>query len=280
MEEKKIGDYEALEEAVKVVQSRYKEKPEIGIILGSGLGALADKVINPVIIPYGEIPNMPVSNVPGHAGKLYCGQINGVNCIVMSGRVHSYEGHAANKVVFGARLLVMLGCKKMIITNAAGGINPAFKAGDLMVLNDHINNLGVNPLRGTNDDRFGVRFPDMSTAYNKEFIKVFLEEGAKTSLVCHQGVYVAMPGPSYETPAEVRMLGRVGGDAVGMSTVPEVIAVRHMGAEVLSVSCITNLAAGVSKVPLSHEEVKETADRVREPFVQLVSTVIGRLAKI
>ena len=280
MEEKKMSDYEMLQEAAKVVKSRYSDEPAIGVILGSGLGALADQVVNPVVIPYGDIPNMPVSTVPGHAGKLVCGKINGVNCIVMSGRVHSYEGHPASKVVFGARLLVLLGCKKMIITNAAGGINPSFKAGDLMVLSDHINNLGINPLKGPNDDRFGVRFPDMSTAYNKEFIKIFLEEGAKTPLVCHKGVYVAMPGPSYETPAEVHMLHVVGGDAVGMSTVPEVIAVRHMGAEVLSISCITNLAAGVSPVPLSHEEVKETADRVREPFVGLVSTVIGRIAKI
>jgi purine-nucleoside phosphorylase len=257
---------EKLDIALAALTSRASCKPAIGIVLGSGLGAFADEVRDALRIPYGEIPHLPQSTVPGHAGTLVLGTIADVPVAVMSGRVHCYEGHSARRVAFGVRLLGLWGVKTIILTNAAGGINTAYHPGDLMVIRDHINLLGDNPLRGVNDDRLGTRFPDLSRAYTPSLRPVAKAMITAAGLTAHEGVYAAMPGPSYETPAEIEMLRRIGADAVGMSTVPEAIAAAHMRLQVVAISCITNFAAGVTKEPLSHEEVKGVADRVRQGF--------------
>ncbi|RME28198.1 MAG: purine-nucleoside phosphorylase [Deltaproteobacteria bacterium] len=266
-----------LEEAVAAVRARCELRPRFGLVLGSGLGFLADEVENATAIDYGEIPNFPRSTVEGHRGRLVLGNLSGRPVAVMQGRFHFYEGYSLDKVVMGVRLFRKLGADYLLITNAAGGINPAFRPGDLMLITDHINLMGSNPLIGPNVDSLGPRFPDMSDAYCSELRDQALRIAKELGIELKQGVYAAMTGPSYETPAEIRMLAAAGADAVGMSTIPEVIAAVHAGMKVLGISCISNLAAGRSSEPLSHEEVKETAEAAREKFTRLVLALLERL---
>lgn len=270
--------YELVQQAAESVRAKIKTPPQVGLILGSGLGAYADKLGNATRIDYGDIPNFPRSHVQGHKGCLVVGETQGVRCVAMQGRVHMYEGHTAQTVSFPARALVALGAKVLIITNAAGGLNPSWSPGTLMLIRDHIDMLRDHALRGPNDERFGPRFPDMTTAYAPELRTLVSEAAAAAKIPLETGVYVAMPGPTYETPAEVQMLQRLGADATGMSTVPEVIVARHMGARVIGISCITNKAAGITGEALSHAEVTETANRVRATFERLLDTVLAQLA--
>jgi purine-nucleoside phosphorylase len=248
----------------------------VGLILGSGLGSFADTLAERVSIPYGEIPNMPQSKVVGHAGNLVLGKVGDAPVACLQGRVHAYEGHEMDKVVFGARLLAALGAKVVLITNAAGGIRDGMAPGDLMVLSDHLNLMGRNPLVGPNVDAWGPRFPDMTEAYSKRLRELAREAAVEAGVPLTEGVYAALMGPTYETPAEIRMLRTLGADAVGMSTVPEVIALRHQRVEVGAMSCITNLAAGISKGELDHSEVEETARATKSRFVALLTGWISR----
>lgn len=271
----------SLHERLQTAAARIRERvgarrPRVGLILGSGLGAYADTLEDAVAIDYGDIPGFPRSTIVGHAGKLVVGDKGGVPCAAMQGRVHFYEGHSAQTVVFPARTLITLGVDTLIITNAAGGLR--HEPGTLMVLRDHLNLFPEHPLRGANDERLGKRFPDMSEPYDPALRELAHGVGARLGIELAEGVYAGQSGPSYETPAEVRMLGALGADAAGMSTVPEVIAARHMGARVLGISCITNKAAGLSDRPLSHEEVTETADRVRATFIALLDGILADLA--
>jgi len=266
-----------LEEAAQYIRARLKDEPEIGLILGSGLGILADLIEQPITIRYEEIPHFPVSTVAGHAGELVAGKAAGRSVVVMKGRFHLYEGYGVEKVSFPVRVMKLLGVSKLIVTNAAGGVNRSYAPGDLMVISDHINLLGRNPLVGPNLDKFGSRFPDMTEAYSKRLRKLLHETAEELGMKLQEGVYAALLGPTYETPAEIRMLQAIGADAVGMSTVPEVIVARHAGIEVLGISCITNMAAGILDQPLDHAEVMETAERVKEQFLNLVLHVIPRL---
>ena len=250
--------------------------PETAMILGSGLGALADEIDDPTAFDYGMIPNFPVSAVEGHAGELVFGQLEGNDVVVMSGRVHYYEGWSLDQITFPVRVFGLLGVDQIFVTNSAGGANPDFEPGDLMLITDHINMTGVNPLRGENDPRFGPRFPDMSDAYTATLRELAVEAADELGIDLQRGVYTGMAGPSYETPAEIEMIQTIGGDAVGMSTVPEVIAATHMGLDVLGISCITNLAAGL-QATLDHDEVKEVAGRARSKFAQLVRTTLARM---
>jgi len=268
--------YQRLEESAGAVRARIGDlAPKVGLILGSGLGSYADELEDAVAIPYSEIPHFPVSTVSGHAGQLVVGRRNGAVCAAMQGRVHFYEGHSAAQVAFPARTLVTLGCRQVIITNAAGGLK--HDPGTLMLITDHLNLFPDHPLRGENDERLGPRFPDMTRAYSPRLRGLAKEAASELGFELGEGVYAGLPGPSYETPAEIRMLGTVGASAAGMSTVPEVIVCRHMGAEVLGISCITNEAAGISGQPLSHDEVTETATRVREQFKKLLDGVLARV---
>ena len=252
--------------------------PTVGVILGSGLGDFAETLTERVVIPYGELPHFPHSSVPGHAGRLVLGKLQGASLVVMQGRVHAYEGYSGTQVSFPTRVLCSLGIKSLVVTNAAGGINTHFQVGDLMAITDHINLAGWNALTGPNDDRLGPRFPDMSHAYAPA-LREKLEAAAKAEKVAlRAGVYAMMSGPSYETPAEIRMLRTLGADAVGMSTVPEVVAAAHMGVPVAGVSCITNLAAGIGTTPLSHAEVGEVANRVRDRFAALLTRFLPSIA--
>jgi purine-nucleoside phosphorylase len=251
--------------------------PRLGLILGSGLGGYADSLTDAVHIEYADIPGFPVSRVHAHQGRLVVGERQGVTCVAMQGRVHLYEGHSAASAAFPARVLIALGARTLIITNAAGGINPSWTPGTLMLIRDHIDLLRDHPLRGPNDDRIGPRFPDMTTAYAPGLRALAKEVAAAAGIALQEGVYVAMPGPTYETPAEVRMLHVLGADATGMSTVPEVIVANHMGARVLGISCITNLAAGITGAALSHQEVTETAERVRATFERLLDGLIAAI---
>lgn len=266
-----------LEEAASFIRGRIADKPEIGLILGSGLGVLADLIEQPQKIPYRDIPHFPLSTVAGHAGELVCGMVAGRSVLMMNGRFHLYEGYGEDAVTFPVRVMKLLGVSRLVVTNAAGGVNRRFRPGDLMVITDHINLLGRNPLVGPNLDAFGPRFPDMSEAYSRKLRGLLKETAGELGIGLREGVYAAMLGPSYETPAEIRMLQAIGADAVGMSTVPEVIAARHAGIEVLGISCITNMAAGILDQPLRHDEVVETANRVRETFLKLVLHVIPKL---
>jgi purine-nucleoside phosphorylase len=251
--------------------------PDVAIVLGSGLGDFADGLTDAITTPYAEIPNWPASAVVGHAGKLVLGSLGGKRVAALAGRAHFYEGHDLRTVTFATRVLGLLGVKTLILTNAAGGINLSFTPGTLMVIDDHINLLGSNPLVGANDDRFGVRFPDMTNVYARRLRDLAdAAAGARGVRVTH-GVYVAVHGPSYETPAEIRYLRIIGADAVGMSTVPEALVARHMGMEVLGISCITNPAAGVLPEPLHHDEVMEVARRVKGEFSSLLEGIIERL---
>jgi purine-nucleoside phosphorylase len=269
--------FEQVEEAADMLRRRGAVDPQVAVVLGSGLGDFADALLNQVAIPYSEIPHWPVSGVVGHAGRLVVGSLGGKQVAALSGRAHFYEGHDLERVVFGVRTMGRLGVRQIIFTNAAGGINTSFAQGALMVIDDHINLLGTNPLVGPNDDRFGTRFPDMSQVYSPRLRAIADSAGAEKRMQLFHGVYVAVHGPSYETPAEIRFLRIIGADAVGMSTVPEAIAARHMGLEVLGISCITNMAAGVLPQPLDHDEVMATARRVRDSFIALLGGVIERL---
>lgn len=269
--------YEQAEAAAQFIRSRYAETPQTLLILGSGLGAFADELTDSVAIPYSEIPGFAKSTVEGHAGRLVLGQVEGIHVAAMQGRFHFYEGYPLSQVIFPVRALGVLGVKSMIVTNAAGGVNVEFNQGALMLINDHLNLMGTNPLLGPNDSRFGPRFPDMSEVYSHAYQEIAIEEAAAINLHLKRGVYAALTGPSYETPAEIRLLRTLGADAIGMSTVPEAIVARQMGIKVLGISCITNMAAGVLDEPINHEEVLEIGLRVRDTFQELLRRVIPRL---
>lgn len=248
--------------------------PELGLILGSGLGALAEQVHDQVVIPYGEIPHFPVSTVEGHAGQMVFGQMDGKSVMVMQGRFHYYEGYSMAEVTYPVRVMQVLGVTGLVVTNAAGGINPAYGPGDLVLIRDHINLMGENPLRGANLTSLGPRFPDMSEAYDLEWRRKALAVAQELGITLQEGVYAAFSGPSYETPAEVRYARVIGADLVGMSTVPEVIVANHGGMRVVGVSCVTNMAAGILPQKLSHAEVMETTERIENTFGRLVQSVV------
>lgn len=276
------GLYERVHAAAGHVRARLGgREPKVGLILGSGLGGWADRLVDPVRIDYADIPDFPRSHVHGHAGRLVVGRPpgGGATCVAMQGRVHLYEGHPAATVAFPARVLIALGARVLIVTNAAGGLRPEWSPGTLMLIRDHIDMLRDHPLRGINDDRMGPRFPDMTRAYAPELRALVKEVAKARGLALEEGVYVAMPGPCYETPAEVKMLQILGADATGMSTVPEVVIASHMGARAIGISCITNKAAGITGQPLSHEEVTETAARVRGEFEGLIDGIVAALGE-
>jgi purine-nucleoside phosphorylase len=271
------GEYQRAEAAAQFIFSRTGLRPKIALVLGSGLGPFADEFANATKIPYAEIPHFPQSTAIGHAGQLVVGDVDGVAVAGMQGRVHLYEGYSVKEVSFPIRVFARMGVKAVILTNAAGGIK--FTQGRLVVISDHINLQGVNPLTGLNDERFGPRFPDMSTAYDKRFREMAVGQGNRLGIGIDEGVYAALAGPSYETPAEIRYLRTTGADLVGMSTVPEVIAARHSDMRVLGISCVTNAAAGILDQPLNHREVLETAARVKGDFVALLKAVLPRIAE-
>ena len=269
--------FERAQHAARVIHARVAEEARVGVVLGSGLGGFADELPEATAIAYEDVPGFARPTVTGHAGRLVVGRVDNIPVICLQGRFHYYEGYSLDEVTFPVRVLGALGVRSLILTNAAGGINPALKQGALMVISDHLNLTGASPLRGANDDRFGSRFPDMSEVYDREYQEVTIEEARGMKLPLERGVYAALSGPSYETPAEIRMLRRLGADAVGMSTVPEAIIARHMGMRVLGVSCITNMAAGISDQPINHAEVLETGERVRADFTELLRHVIPKL---
>jgi len=266
-----------MKDSTKYIKDNCSINPEIGIILGSGLGMLAEDIEDKVIIPYKNIPYFPVSTVEGHKGQLVLGYLSGKQVICMQGRFHYYEGYNMESVVYPVRVMQMLGVSKLIVTNSAGGINTDFKPGDLMLIEDHINLMGTNPLIGKNYDVFGRRFPDMTQAYDRQLINVAIQAADSMAIRLKKGVYAAMTGPSYETPAEIRYLRTIGADAVGMSTVPEVIVANHAGMKILGISCITNMAAGILDKPLNHEEVVEIANQAATQMVKLLKKVIEKL---
>lgn len=253
-------------------------RPKIGLVLGSGLGAFADGLASATSVPFSQIPHFPRSTAIGHAGKMVIGMAGDVPVAVMQGRVHLYEGYSAQEVAFPMRVFGRMGIRAAVITNAAGGIHLRYQQGALVLIKDHINLQGSSPLVGANDERFGVRFPDMTQAYSKAYGQAAQEEAAKLSIGLDDGVYAALLGPSYETPAEIRHLRTIGADLVGMSTVAEVIAARHMGIEVLAISCVTNMAAGILDQILTHQEVMETGEKVRVQFEALLRAVLPRIA--
>ncbi|MBA4183821.1 MAG: purine-nucleoside phosphorylase [Acidobacteria bacterium] len=287
--------YEKARETAEFIKAKYDKEIKIAVVLGSGLGAFADEVENAVEIPYEEIPNFARSTVEGHAGRLILGEVEGVSVAVQQGRFHYYEGYDIEQVVFPVRTFGLLGVKSLILTNAAGSVNTDFKQGSLMLIRDHINLMGVNPLRGKNDERFGVRFPDMTEVYSLDYQEIVIAEAKKMAqekavrrenetgkkqtinYFLRRGVYCGLSGPSYETPSEIRLLRLLGTDAVGMSTVPEAITARHTGMKVIGISCITNMAAGISGDVIHHEEVMETGARVAATFKELLRRVIPKL---
>ena len=271
------GLYERAEHAARTIRARVTLEPRIAIVLGSGLGAFADDFDEAVGIPYNEIPGFPRSTVEGHSGRLVAGKVDSVPVIAMQGRVHYYEGYSLEEVTFPVRTFKLLGIKTLILTNAAGGINVQLTQGTLMMISDHVNLMGDNPLRGPNDERFGPRFPDMSAVYSPELQELVVEEAKAIGVEVRRGIYGGLSGPSYETPAEIHLLRNLGADAVGMSTVPEAIVARHMNLEVLGISCITNMAAGLGDEPIDHAEVMATGDRVRGTFTQLLRRVVSRV---
>jgi len=272
--------YEQIQETVAFIRGRCAERPVLGLILGSGLGPYADTFERPTVIPFSELPHFPRSTVLGHSGNLVLGETEGVPTAALQGRVHFYEGYSMASVVYPVRLLRALGIQQLIVTNAAGGINAGYRPGDLMLISDHINLMGANPLIGANIDALGLRFPDMSEAYNRAMRDAALRIAEKRAILLHQGIYVGVAGPSYETPAEIRMMRLLGADAVGMSTVPEVIAANHMGIRVLGISCITNMAAGIIPQKLTHEEVMITTERVKAKFTSLLRGIVPALPKV
>jgi purine-nucleoside phosphorylase len=269
--------YDKVKEAADAVRARVQTLPQVAVVLGSGLGDFANSLTDAVHMPYDQLPHWPASKVIGHEGKLVVGTVKGRLIAALAGRSHLYEGHDIGTVSFAVRVLGVLGIKTLLLTNAAGGVNTSFSKGALMVIDDHINLMGANPLAGPNDDRFGPRFPDMTDVYATRLRRIADQTGRQMSLPLPHGVYAALLGPSYETPAEIRYLRTIGADAVGMSTVPEALVARHMGIEVLGISCITNMAAGVLPQPLNHLEVMETARRIRSQFIALLEGIIGQL---
>lgn len=268
---------EQVQQAVAFLHERSNLEPRLGLILGSGLGYYADQLQDSVGIPFSEIPHFPQSSIEGHAGKLVIGTAEGVPTVAMQGRVHFYEGYTPQQVTFPVRVMGLLGIKHLIVTNAAGGINKKFSSGVLMIIKDHLNLTGSNPLMGANVAEFGPRFPDMTEAYDKTMRKTAKRAAKGLGLAVATGIYAGLAGPSYETPAEIRMLRYLGADAVGMSTVPEVIVANHMRIKVLGISCITNMAAGILAQKLDHSEVMDTANRVRDQFTALLRAIIPRL---
>lgn len=282
--------YEKAQEAAEFIRSKYGKEIEIALVLGSGLGAFADDLENAVRIPYKEIPHFARSTVEGHAGQLVIGEVGGVSVAVQQGRFHYYEGYEMEQVMFPMRTFGVLGIKKVILTNAAGSLRTSMKPGTLMLLRDHLNLMGVNPLRGANDERFGARFPDMTQVYDKDLQAIAYEESKQIARerfengldkeltpIMLRGIYCALSGPTYETPAEIRMFRFIGADAVGMSTVPEAIAARHQGMKVIGISCITNLGAGLSGETINHAEVMETGAKVAEVFKELLRRIISKI---
>ena len=265
------------DEAKRFIQGHTDVRPSIGVVLGSGLGAFADELTERIDIPYADIPGWPHSTAVGHAGKLIVGKLGALDVAVMAGRAHLYEGYAMHQVTFGVRVLQSIGAQSIVFTNAAGGINLALERGGLVLISDHINLQGGNPLVGPNDDRLGPRFPDMSEAYSRAYRQIAKDVAAEQCIAITEGVYAAMLGPSYETPAEIRYLRAIGADVVGMSTVPEVIVANHMGMKVLGISCVTNMAAGILPRKINHEEVLETGAMVRDTLVRFLKALLPRL---
>ncbi|MCM3453572.1 purine-nucleoside phosphorylase [Heyndrickxia oleronia] len=270
-------NFQQIEQAVTYLQGKYTKTPRIGLILGSGLGVLADEIEDAVKIRYEDIPEFPISTVEGHAGQLVFGSLSGKEVVAMQGRFHYYEGYSFDQVTFPVRVMKELGVEVLVVTNAAGGVNETYEPGDLMIISDHINNMGSNPLIGPNDNRFGARFPDMSEPYNKELRLIARNVAEKLNIRIQEGVYVGNTGPTYETPAEVRMIRTFGGDAVGMSTVPEVIVAKHAGLQILGISCISNMASGILDQPLTHDEVIETTEKVRKDFLLFVKEIVKNI---
>ena len=270
--------FTSAESGAAFLRSKTSLQPKIGLVLGSGLGAFADELTEAARIPYAQIPSFPRSTAVGHAGQMVIGKCGDVPVAAMQGRVHLYEGYSAQEVVFPTRVLGRLGIRALILTNAAGGINLKFNQGALVLISDHINLQGQNPLTGANEERFGARFPDMTRTYSKEYRELAMAAARKLGKALSEGVYAALQGPSYETPAEIRFLRTIGADLVGMSTVLEAIAARHMGIKVLAISCVTNMAAGILDQPLNHEEVLETGRRVEADFVALLKAVLPEIA--
>ncbi|MBF4693670.1 purine-nucleoside phosphorylase [Fusibacter ferrireducens] len=263
-----------INEAQHYIESKLSEKPKIGLVLGSGLGILADAIESPVYIQYDEIPHFPISTVQGHAGRFVVGNLCGKTVIAMQGRFHYYEGYSMQAITFPVRVMKAIGVEHLILTNAAGGVNKSFKAGDLMLITDHINLTGASPLIGKNEDELGPRFPDASNIYDKTFNKRVLEEASRLGIDLKEGVYFYNTGPAYETPAEVKLAGILGGDAVGMSTAPEALVAAHASLKVTGISCITNMAAGIQVTALNHKEVVETANLVKKTFIELVKKIV------
>jgi len=270
--------FAAAESAAQLILSRTSLRPKIGLVLGSGLGAFADSLTDAARVPYAEIPSFPQSTAIGHAGRMVVGNAGSVAVAAMQGRVHLYEGYSAQEITFPIRVFARMGIRAVILTNAAGGMNLSYSQGALVLIRDHINLQGTNPLIGHNDNRFGPRFPDMTRAHDPQYRAIAKEEARNLNLILEEGIYAALPGPSYETPAEIDYLRRIGADLVGMSTVAEVIAARHMGLKVLAISCVTNMAAGILDQPLSHSEVMETGERVKSTFEALLRAVLPRIA--
>jgi len=269
--------YSRVQHAADWLRDRGAGTPAIGVVLGSGLGAFADRLTDPLVVSYADIPNWPAATVVGHAGRLVVGTLAGRRIAALSGRAHYYEGYDMGAVTFAPRVFGLLSVRTLVLTNAAGGINLDFRPGTLMIIEDHINLMGTNPLLGPNDDRLGPRFPDMTEVYSARLRQIAEQTGRDVGIPLARGVYAALHGPSYETPAEIRYLRTIGADAVGMSTVPEAIAARHMGLDVLGISCITNAAAGVLPKPLVHEEVMEVARRMHAIFSTLLEGILERI---
>ena len=269
--------FDKIQESVAFIKSKTDNSPKIGLILGSGLGVLADEIKNPTKIKYDEIPNFPVSTVEGHEGCLVIGDLEGKTVVAMQGRFHYYEGYTQQEITFPVRVMKALGVEIIVVTNAAGGANESFVPGDLMIIKDHINLSGNNPLIGHNDSRLGPRFPDMSTAYTPKYIELVRESAKELNMNIREGVYAFFSGPTYETPSEVKMARILGADAVGMSTAPEVIVASHSSMDVIGISCITNMAAGILNQPLDHEEVIETTQKVKNEFLSLVKKVVEKI---
>lgn len=266
-----------IDEAAAYIRANCPHKPTVGIVLGSGLGALAEQLEEPCVLPYADIPHFARSTAPGHAGRLVIGRLAGKTVCCMQGRLHYYEGHPMRDIVFPVRLMSVIGVDTLVLTNAAGGLDPAFSVGDLMLITDHINFMGTNPLIGENDDRFGPRFPDMTACYTPALQNAAQDAALALGISLREGVYLAVTGPSYETPAEIRMFRALGASAVGMSTVPEAIAASHCGMKVAGISCVTNMGAGMSGRPLSSDEVLETTARTGASFTALVKELIRRM---
>lgn len=275
-----MSEFDKVQEAAQFIRGRAPLTPRVGLVLGSGLGAFAEGLEEATAIPYQEIPHFPVSTAVGHSGRLVLGRAQGVPVAVLQGRVHFYEGYSLKEVVFPIRVLGTLGAQVLVITNAAGGINRKLRARGLLVIRDHINLQGSNPLLGPNEGKFGPRFPDMTEAYSKELVALAKRVARRQRIRLFDGVYAAVHGPSYETPAEIRALARLGADVVGMSTVPEVTAANHMGLRVLGLSCVTNMAAGLSGKKISHDEVLEAGERVAKQFTAFLRGLLPELARV